>query len=51
VVAMGTSEELRAHTKTESLEDAFLALTGTRIRDESADASDQLRQMARMWRR
>jgi ABC-2 type transport system ATP-binding protein len=33
------------------LEEAFLALTGTSIRDESANSADQLRQMARMWRR
>ncbi|HKF24513.1 MAG TPA: ATP-binding cassette domain-containing protein [Candidatus Acidoferrum sp.] len=51
VVAIGTSEELRQRTNTESLEDAFLALTGTTIRDETASSSDQLRQMAQMWRR
>ena len=51
IVAIGTSEELRQRTNTESLEDAFLALTGTTIRDETASSSDQLRQMAQMWRR
>src|SRR6201993_476521 len=51
IVAIGTSLELRESTNTQSLEDAFLALTGTTIRDESANSSDQLRQMARMWRR
>jgi len=51
VVAIGTSEELRQRTNTESLEDAFLALTGTTIRDETTSSSDQLRQMAQMWRR
>ena len=30
---------------------AFLALTGSSIRDEHADGADQMRQMARMWRR
>jgi ABC-type multidrug transport system ATPase subunit len=34
-----------------SLEAAFLALTGTTIRDESATAADQMRQVARVWRR
>lgn len=51
VVAMGTSQELKAQTQSESLEEAFLALTGTTIRDETASATDQLRQVARMWRR
>jgi ABC-2 type transport system ATP-binding protein len=51
IVAMGTSQELKQQTGTESLEAAFLALTGTTIRDESAGASDQLRQIAKMMRR
>jgi ABC-2 type transport system ATP-binding protein len=51
IVAMGTSQELKQQTGTESLEGAFLALTGTTIRDESAGASDQLRQIAKMLRR
>jgi ABC-2 type transport system ATP-binding protein len=51
IVAIGTSQELRERTNTESLEDAFLTLTGTMIRDETANSSDQLRQMVQMWRR
>jgi ABC-2 type transport system ATP-binding protein len=51
IVAQGTSAELRAQTGTESLEDAFLALTGNTIRDEAASSTDQMRQMAQMWRR
>ena len=52
IVAIGTSQELRERTNTPTLEEAFLALTGTTIRDESANVgADQLRQMARMWRR
>jgi ABC-2 type transport system ATP-binding protein len=51
VVAIGSSSELKEQTKTNSLEDAFLALTGTSIRDESATAADSMRQIARMWRR
>jgi ABC-2 type transport system ATP-binding protein len=31
------------------LEAAFLALTGSTIRDEAATATDQLRQVAKMW--
>jgi ABC-2 type transport system ATP-binding protein len=51
IVAMGTSQELKKQTQSESLEQAFLSLTGTTIRDEMANAADQLRQVARMWRR
>jgi len=52
IVAMGTGAELKAQTKTDSLETAFLALTGNTIRDEQGDSgADRMRQMARMWRR
>lgn len=51
IAAQGTPEELKQQTGKPSLEEAFLALTGTAIRDEAANTSaDQLRQMARMWR-
>lgn len=49
IVAQGTSEELKTQTGSDSLEGAFLALTGLTIREEKADSADQLRQMARMW--
>ncbi len=51
IVAMGSSGELKQQTGTDSLEAAFLALTGTTIRDEGATATDQLRQVSRVWRR
>jgi ABC-2 type transport system ATP-binding protein len=51
IIAQGTPDELKQQTETDSLEGAFLALTGSSIRDETADSADQLRQMARMWRR
>jgi ABC-2 type transport system ATP-binding protein len=51
IVAQGTAEELKQLTKADSLEGAFLALTGSTIRDERADATDQMRQAVRMWRR
>lgn len=51
IVATGSSQELKEQTKTSSLEEAFLALTGTTIRDETASGTDQLRQVARLWRR
>jgi ABC-2 type transport system ATP-binding protein len=51
IVAQGTSQELKAQTSTDSLEAAFLALTGSTIRDDKASNADQMRQMAKMWRR
>jgi ABC-2 type transport system ATP-binding protein len=51
IVAQGSPQELRQQTGTDSLEAAFLALTGTSIRDEEADSADRMRQVARMWRR
>src|SRR5437879_5214551 len=51
IVATGSSAELKQQTGTDSLEAAFLRLTGTTIRDESATAADQMRQVARVWRR
>ena len=51
IVALGSSADLKKQTGTDSLEGAFLALTGTTIRDESATAADSVRQFARAWRR
>jgi ABC-2 type transport system ATP-binding protein len=49
IAAQGSPEELKRATGTESLEEAFLTLTGSTIRDEAASSADQLRQMAKMW--
>ncbi len=51
IVAQGSPAELKQQTKSESLEQAFLALTGSTIRDESASSADQMRQFVKMWRR
>jgi ABC-2 type transport system ATP-binding protein len=51
IVAQGTSAELKQQTGTTSLEEAFLSLTGTTIRDESATSTDQMRQFVKAWRR
>jgi ABC-2 type transport system ATP-binding protein len=51
IVAQGSPQELKQQTGTDSLEHAFLALTGSSIRDERVDAADQMRQMVKMWRR
>jgi ABC-2 type transport system ATP-binding protein len=49
IVAQGSPQELKQQTGKDSLEDAFLALTGSAIRDEAATSTDQLRQVAKMW--
>jgi ABC-2 type transport system ATP-binding protein len=49
IVALGSPQGLKLQTATDSLEDAFLKLTGASIRDEAATSKDQMRQMAKMW--
>ncbi len=51
IAATGTAAELKAQTGTDSLEQAFLKLTGTSIRSESATSADAMRAMAAMWQR
>ena len=51
IIAQGTSAKLKEQTDTSTLEEAFLKLTGTTIRKESADALDRMRMGRRMWRR
>lgn len=43
IIALATGDELKAETGTSSLEDAFLKLTGSAIREEGADASARMR--------
>ncbi len=47
VMAIGSPEQLKEQTKTTSLEDAFLAITGTAIREEAAGAFDRMRMISR----
>jgi len=49
IVAQGSAQELQTLTDTDSLEGAFLALTGSSIRDEASSSTDQMRQFAKMW--
>lgn len=51
IVAQGTPEALKLQTGSETLEQAFLALTGSSIREESASSLDKMRTMSKMWRR
>ena len=47
IIAIGSPAELKTRTGKDSLEDAFLALTGKSIRDEDAGAMDRMRMMRR----
>jgi len=48
IVAQGTTKELKDQTKTDSLEEAFLSLTGHEIRDEELSAIERMRQRRMM---
>lgn len=43
IIVQGTAKELKKKTKTKTLEEAFLQLTGHAIRDEEAGVMDRLR--------
>lgn len=49
IVAEDSPYALKQQTGVDSLEEAFLALTGSTIRDEAASSADQMRQFARIW--
>jgi ABC-2 type transport system ATP-binding protein len=49
IVAQGSPAEIKQQTGKDGLEEAFLALTGSTIRDEAAASADQMRQMAKLW--
>jgi ABC-2 type transport system ATP-binding protein len=51
IVAQGSPEELKRQTGAATLEQAFLGLTGSSIREEDANPLDRMRNMARLWRR
>lgn len=51
IIATGSAEQLKQQTGKDSLEDAFLALTGDNIREESASPLDQMKRMRRTWKR
>ncbi len=50
IVASGSSAQLKEQTKKQSLEEAFLELTGKTIREDQASTVENFRNMARMWR-
>ncbi len=49
IIAMGTGGELKTQTGADTLEDAFLSLTGHKIREEEASSLDRMRRMGRLW--
>jgi ABC-2 type transport system ATP-binding protein len=51
IIAMGSPQQLKEQTAKESLEEAFIALTGTTIRDEGPNRLNDMRMVARMWGR
>lgn len=50
IITIGTPDELKKQTDKNSLEDAFLKLTGYKIRDEEATPQDRMRQRRQAWR-
>ena len=51
IVAQGSPAELKEQTSAQTLEEAFLALTGSTIREEQADSADRMRTISRIYRR
>lgn len=51
IIDTGTPEELKKNTGTNSLEEAFIKLTGEEIRSDEASSLDNLRAHARAWGR
>jgi ABC-2 type transport system ATP-binding protein len=51
IVAQETPDQLKQQTKTTSLEDAFLALTGKTIREENVSHIDRMRLRRKIFRR
>jgi ABC-2 type transport system ATP-binding protein len=51
IIALGTAEELKNKTNTQSLEEAFLTLTGKQIREEKGTSIDRMRLRRKVWRR
>ncbi|MDE1919108.1 MAG: ATP-binding cassette domain-containing protein [Patescibacteria group bacterium] len=49
IVAQGTGEALRKQTGTATLEEAFLALTGSSIRDEGGSRLETMRSHHQVW--
>ncbi|HVN72858.1 MAG TPA: ATP-binding cassette domain-containing protein [Desulfomonilia bacterium] len=51
IIEQGTPASLKEKTGTQSLEDAFIALTGYAIRDEEVSPVDRMRTIGKVWGR
>jgi len=49
IVADGSAAELEKRTGTDSLEEAFIAITGSSIREEQASGIGRMRAMHKVW--
>jgi ABC-2 type transport system ATP-binding protein len=49
IIESGSPAELKAKTNTQTLEEAFLELTGHEVREEEANSKDVMRQARAMW--
>jgi ABC-2 type transport system ATP-binding protein len=49
IVAIGSAADLESKTNTQSLEEAFIAITGKAIREEQVNGSDHMKSIHRMW--
>ncbi len=50
IIKQGTADQLKKATKTRTLEESFLKLTGRNIREENATSTSFMRQHRQMWR-
>lgn len=51
IIEIGTLDTLKKKTRTKSLEEAFLKLTGDKIREDKSTAKDTMRLRHRLWTR
>lgn len=51
IITQGTTGDLKKKTKTDSLEDAFIALTGKNIREEEVNGLERMRARRRMFKK
>ena len=49
IIDEGSPSLLKKKTKSKTLEDAFIKLTGKNIREDEVKGVDRMRQMRRMW--
>ena len=51
IIMQGTASQLKKRTKSKSLEESFLKLTGHHIREENSSPKDRMRLDRKLWRR